>query len=777
MTRDAPTSEQIMEDLANKVALQIERLASVAFDRALDELIRYHRFLLSLNASTLPDGTPFSYAEIASGFLPRFPYHTWVSQYRRLYERAVNRIGDDPSFIERLASVPIQLLPRPGDPQQPPAIIASILNLGPMLTHRLEAWVTKRTVADNAEGDSAGPRALLAGSDSTAYAQVLRTFIGQWETLLQITPTVYGSKKQKASIAERWSSYARTWPLLSQHLQNTAYMLAVAVWNEDETGAAVYSDALIRWLERSSYRWTNGAELLNRRLLFPDISHMHWSDAVIHIRPILPGYLGEPAPDRIFSSILQGVHDDCVLITAAVLLSWHVNNKLRSDIGARTAVTLLRRNVVDTDVSLGRELRADLSFRSAFLNIMRIELAGERFREEGYGKELDRLASSLDSMSERPVVPGRVYTPSTMDDREGLQPSMLAILLAAVPLEGDGGLGHHLGELLQNEAALPDGDRSLRNLLRLLGTFGSMLDTPANLLSGASGMSANVDFDAAIPALRTIIEASIAAIQSHRRERLEERPVDPAKIERIRAAMDDALLTPPAKIPFFRGFTLQGGPESVGGDVAKFEITWVSKGELVEPPMETEPANFIEAMNDTACFHASHRIWRQFILRPRQGLDVSASVDDEAFWRVMTTAASRIGPEPVLLVSQRDEGRIIRRFIYAKRGETLPVRIERKPRDEYGGHGGSYIATIEDIDVYGTDLGAGTALLFSARILRSVIYDSIDGANRHIQVSFENGGEGKGVLAVHYKQSVEWGDGPILEITFPAVEAQDGAEL
>src|SRR3712207_1494193 len=62
MNRDLPTPAQILEELADRVAAQIDRQAPLAFDEALDEMTRYHRFLLSLNASRTPEGAAFSYA-------------------------------------------------------------------------------------------------------------------------------------------------------------------------------------------------------------------------------------------------------------------------------------------------------------------------------------------------------------------------------------------------------------------------------------------------------------------------------------------------------------------------------------------------------------------------------------------------------------------------------------------------------------------------------------------------------------------------------------------
>ena len=62
--RDLPSPANFMEELADKVVGQIDRLASTGFKVALDEMIRYHRFLLEVYASRSAEGTPLSLAEI-----------------------------------------------------------------------------------------------------------------------------------------------------------------------------------------------------------------------------------------------------------------------------------------------------------------------------------------------------------------------------------------------------------------------------------------------------------------------------------------------------------------------------------------------------------------------------------------------------------------------------------------------------------------------------------------------------------------------------------------
>ncbi len=65
MRTELPQPEEILEELADKTAAQIQRLAPVAFNSAFREMTRYHRFLLALSASRTPDGAAFNFAEVA----------------------------------------------------------------------------------------------------------------------------------------------------------------------------------------------------------------------------------------------------------------------------------------------------------------------------------------------------------------------------------------------------------------------------------------------------------------------------------------------------------------------------------------------------------------------------------------------------------------------------------------------------------------------------------------------------------------------------------------
>ena len=611
---DLPTPDQILEELADKTAAQIDRMAPVAFDGAFSEMTRYHRFLLALNASRMPDGSPFNYAEVA-GDGWRGPHRDWIRQYARLFERAAGRIPDEGHFIRSLAYTPIRLLPRSGDPELPPNIIKAILDLGPIMMHRIEAWVTKRTTVETREGGAAEPRLALAGSDAKAYANVLPELVGGWESLLQRAPSVYmWRERSEHSEDDRWSTFRASWPFLWQHLSNTAYTLAVAVWNDDEAGTVLFREALVRWRQTLGHRLDHHAELRRRRLLFPDILKLKWSEVNTSVAPLTYDYMPPPTPDQLFASVVRGAHDDVLLLTAAVLLFWTINDKQLSNIGARTAKSLLRREGGDEDLSgSGGQ---DLSLRVLFLDLLRTEIAGGRFREGFYANDLDHLVEVLDNMTERQVVPGRGFTPSTMHGRDDLLLAVVPIVAAATPEEGDDGLAERIVDVAQDEMALPEGDRSLRNVVRQLGHFRTVLEqSPPQLARGVSLLAPNRDAEKAAAHLREIVSSAEAAIEAKRLERLRARPINSAKLERLRASVETALLTGSMEVPFFRGVRIERGPRHIVAKSREAFRERIEKAQLVEPPMASPISNLEESIVLRSQREAGGSVWAAFVRR------------------------------------------------------------------------------------------------------------------------------------------------------------------
>jgi hypothetical protein len=227
-----PTPSNFLEELADRVIAQIERSAITAFKGAFDELTGFHVFLLEAHNTRTDQGQPISFAEI--GDLWDVPYREWIRQYRRVFESAADKIGVETTFIDWLNHTVMRLLP-PDAADLSPAVVTSLLDLGIHEVIVLEDWVTRRTTLDVPPDQAAQPRLHLAGSERRAYESVIRSFIGAWENVLRIADRLYGFRDQEGRpAADLWKAFGRSMPFLDKHLRNTAYLLASAIWNEDE---------------------------------------------------------------------------------------------------------------------------------------------------------------------------------------------------------------------------------------------------------------------------------------------------------------------------------------------------------------------------------------------------------------------------------------------------------------------------------------------------------------------------------------------------------------
>ncbi|MGO7388684.1 hypothetical protein ACCT20_36400, partial [Rhizobium ruizarguesonis] len=117
------------------------------------------------------------------------------------------------------------------------------------------------------------------------------------------------------------------------------------------------------------------------------------------------------------------------------------------------------------------------SFHTLLLDFFRLESAGERHVDGSYANELDRMLMSMDTMTERRVVPGRVFTPSTINGKEDLILSFLTILVTFTPETGDDGSSVRIEQLAKDVDVLPRGDRALRGIIEEIVTLQKVLNS------------------------------------------------------------------------------------------------------------------------------------------------------------------------------------------------------------------------------------------------------------------------------------------------------------
>jgi len=766
MMRDRPSPDAIMEQLADRVALQTERGTPVAFSAALDELVRYHRFLLGLNSALDDEGAPYSFAEVDGGSI-RAPHEMWAHQYSRLFDRAIDRVPIEGEYLAALAYVPSRLLvPEPGT-QHSPAIGRSILNMMPSLMLAVQAWVTRRRGTKFGDGDLHA----LSGSDEKAYGSVMARVMGAWETLLDRVPELsQWSKREDTDPAAAWKAFTGSWPFLWRHLSNTAYCLAVAVWNGDALGARLYREALVRWPGNLFIGFDGYERLRFRRLLYPDVLGASWSEAERLVDPLSVGGRTTAAPNTIYRNVIGNVHDDVLQLTASLLLLWGYRSDRHSRLGPIIAGELLRKKRPDND---GAPYPSDggPSFRSLALGTVRMHLAGDRFTRVHYGARLDDLLRELDQLSEPDRVPSRIFTPSTMNDRKALLTSDTAILAAFVPDEADGGFAEAMSRIAEVEEALPDGDASLRSALHEIERYKTASSQGLPIIKEmVAFLAPERDIDACLSRLGDAMDAARAAIANRRSIRLRERPIDDPTLQDLRRHAEQGLIATPAPILFFQD--VEGGPaDEIENGIVETAVIYhpLEKGRLTRPPMEDSILGFEDLVRDQSALAGAQAALDHFRKLPRMPIRVAATPDVPAFWMVIAPQIEAVGADPVLVISREMFLQLTETLGYVEEGSINGVTMSRGNPDRRRGH---YYATIEGVEVFVTGLSDDRAILFSARLLRSVRYGKLADTDVFLTTSFKPDESGvAGDLSITFRQFVEIGEGPVFELIFvPPVE-------
>jgi len=454
---DMPTPEDFLEQLVDKLVTQTEETAATGFRAALDEVIRYHRFILAAQNTKDEGGKAFNLAEVG-GLFSR-PDFEWVQQYRRAFVAAADKIGSDTYFMERLSNLATRLVPD-DSLNFSQRVLETILDLGVFEIVALEDWMTRRAVIGAGASDM-GSSATLTGSDKRAYENALIGFVGGWETLAQYLISSFGIERRPSAKAksEQWSAFGKSFPIFQRHLHNAAYFLASAVWNDDALGADRFRDLLLRWLQ-PFYANLQTTHLFNSLFLFPDMLTLEWAAVQAEVAPRTRFGQEVDVPGPVFGVLLWELHCDVVCVSGLVVLYWYATKQQPSETAAAAAIRTIHREKRSSDGSDLTVTTPKTTFRLLFDFAVRYA-ANPRFAEGRYSATIDSLVRYLTNLAAPRLVSGRIYGGFGIDGFDTLRTVMLAAMAANLPARGDDGVATLVEELKNNPTFYED--KSVRN--------------------------------------------------------------------------------------------------------------------------------------------------------------------------------------------------------------------------------------------------------------------------------------------------------------------------
>jgi len=759
---DLPAPENFLKQLIDKVVKQTEASSTTGFDAALDEVVRYHRFVLGAQNTTDNTGAPLNLAEIG-GYFSR-PDANWIREYRRVFAIAADKIGSDTYFVDRLSHLAELLVPEDGL-HFSQRVIQTVLELGVHEVISLEDWLTKRAVVGPAV-EGIGVSTTLTGSDSRAYEKVLIELVGAWERLAHTLIFSFGVKRRPSDnhSAAQWTAFAKGFPVFQTHLQYAAYFLVAAVWNDDVQGTEWFRDLLLRW-PQPFYAILQSAYFFKAPLvLLPDLTRQDWLEVQTAVSARMTFPQGEPAPGPVSGIILWELHCDVICVVGLVSLFWYVSQQQPSATAARAAVSTLRREKREDSGSDLIAMPRKSEFRLLFDFAIRYAL-NPRFAGSRYSATIDELVQSLTRLASPRMVSGRVYGGYGIGGFETLSVMLLAALAANLPEQGDDGVGE-LVEVLSSDPLFDD-DKAMRTFVWSIQQLVQTLDTaaPDDAYAKAIGVfGRQLDIPSATARLRGILAGIVAAFEELRKERLRNAPLDEERIALVRRRMSAAVMAHGPMISCFTNYPIHRD-RSGTIPVQEAETGVIDRGMFVTPEMsEADFDDLPDFLVRAIRMSLSNLVWQELYHRPKRVIPVDISASTDEFWQRVVQEAPTVGAEPIILVPYPRVGdQVTSATIGGRELAGLTVsRIAGTP----SGEGTGYLGTIQGVHIYSLPVLSTQALLCSRLLLREIEYGVVHDPDDIVGFEFLQADDPRSSqVRLPFAQRLTWGDESIVEFS------------
>jgi hypothetical protein len=760
---DMPTPDNFLERLVDKLVRQIEQTTATGFRAALDEVIRYHRFILATQNTKDAAGNAFNLAEVG-GYISR-PDADWVRQYRRAFSAAVDKIGSDTFFVDRLSNLTSRLVPEDGlNVSQ--RVLQTLLELGIHEVVSLEDWVTRRAVIGTAVEPGTSPG--LAGSDKRAYENVLIGFVGGWETLAQtlISSLALSRRPSTADVAAQWDAFCKGFPVFQTHLHFAAYFLAAAVWNNDALGADRLRDLLLRWLQPFYANLQASYMFGNTLLLTPDLTTRDWPTVHAEVAARMRFRQEAALPGPVSGLLLWELHCDVVCVSGLVALHWYASGQQPSNTAAEAAILTLRREKRPGDGSDLTSTTPKSVFRLLFDFVIRYAL-NPRFAEGRHSANIDGLIRLLTNLASPRMVSGRIYGAYGIEGVETLRTVLLAAMAANLPIRNDEGVAKLLDDLRTDP--LFAADESVRNFIWTMQQMVQNLDQAQGneiYAKAAHAFTRELDLAAATTRLRIVLASAVTVFETLRTERIRNAPLDESRMALVRRRMSEAVSAHGPTITCFRKYAIQ---KDLSGTTPTIEFVFgvMDKGVFTLPAMsalssfEDVPTIFTDILRQKL----TDVVFAELYHRPKRVVPVDVSESTKLLWQRVTAEASTVGPEPIVLVPFERIGEEISMTVaLAVVGDTAAGLNVTRDASIPSGWGSGYLGTIEGIPVYGTQALTKQAILCSGKLLRAIGYGVVHGLDDIADFAFVEGADPeKSQVRLKVAQRIEWADDVFVE--------------
>lgn len=710
------SSVEVMEELGQEAASQIELRREPGFRQALSDLIEVHAGLLKAarfrSSDDLLDNVcllqePYGWGSRSMG-------RKWMEPYRAIAEATVACLEQDGRYFLRAAAISARLTYQVGE--QPHGVLVDLMLSSTLLMYHLGLWWSHRAAAEPEPAAHAGR--YLSVPLRKIYRDAVQGWVGSWETI-----DVRVGKDADMRDRELWNAHVARVKVYASHIDETARLLLAAVTRGDAEAAKRLEDSLVKWWGGRHHEFgaDRGAPQPGWNLLTLVFADLSWEQAQAQLPDLPAGTQEDAAAAQLLSVVLRRYWADVCMVTALVLLEHaadieHTETSLCIEIvGALMAGRGYDAGgVADSEPLQGAGAGA-------------ARLTRAQFADRAYSQRLDKIVERFRSDTRAPMTSGRIYSFSGAEDVDSLIRGQALYLVALAA-------GRH-NDLRAHTRLVEAWRTDLNRLGRISRHFSALateirdndfLKHSATLEKLREAISRTGPVvDAIVQASAVCDEAGQAAAKAHEKT-INDAPVDPARLVELAQRVHTRVLNADEGTEFPVELTTAFEATDEALETARQGFTGISKLPYTNPPLDTLDDHnvrwFAQYMGQRLFDVALTRLQR------KHGLEPVRDDHAEAFFADLATRIDSVAAEggtPVILVASGRRADYLSPNRLPEDGNVPAGVVIRPPEtQERGLH-----ATVNGVAVYAVPMTSSRYLVLPKEWLERLRFQRQLGGN------------------------------------------------
>jgi hypothetical protein len=703
------TSLEVMDELGQEAAAQIQLRREPSFRQALDDLVDVHTGLLRAARFRESDGTLGSVCLLPDpyGWGSRPMGREWMEPYRAIAEAAVAALEDDGRFFLRTAALSGRLIYRAGE--QPQGVLVDLVLSSTLLMYHLGLWWSRRAESEPVP-EVQCPR-LLSPPLRNAYRDTVRGWVGSWEAI-----DVDLDKDASLHGADFWSAHVTRVKVYAVHIDETARLLLAAVARGDAEAARRLEDSLVKWWGGRQHQFgaNRSAPQPGWNLLTLAFADLSWDQARSQIPDLPEGAQAEEAAARLLAVVLKRYWSDACMVTALVLLEHaagieHAETSLCIEI----AGALMGGRGYDKGGTADVDRYLDAGAAVA-------RLTRSQFADRAYSQRLDKIVERFRSDTREPMTSGRMYSWSGSEDVDTLTRGQAMYLTALVAGRHDD--LHAFTRLVE---AWHENLQQLRRVSRHFDVLATELrrDDFKKYSTTIEKLRATLDRtdpieEAVTWAAAVCEEAAKTASEAHETT-VNDAPLDLARLVELAQHVHSRVFSNEEQTEFPIAATTDFISTDDALETASQSFTGVSKLPFTNPPLETLDDHLVRWFSQYTALHAFAvalaRLQRKFGIEPVRDDHVDAFYAD---LEAKIAAVLAEGWTPVILVASGLRTDYLSPYRLPEDG-NVPAGFVICPPEKPGR---GLHATVNCVEVYVVSMSSNRYLVLPKEWLKTLRY-------------------------------------------------------